>query len=538
MNEPVHVLVVEDNPGDAELIREELSQTPNSAFGLEHVARATEAAARLNRGGIDLVILDLGLPDSQGLDTLRLVQSAAPTVPVIVLTGNADEEAGLAAVREGAQDYLVKGQATSPVLMRAARYAIERKQAEQAMAQAKELAEAANRAKSEFLHNMSHELRTPLTAILGFSELLATEGLTRQEQDAFQASITSSGGALLKLIDDILELSRIEADRLSLETIPCSLQKIVDDVTFEMVTLAEQKRLQLRVIYQQPLPDTIYTDPLCLRQILHNLLHNAVKFTERGEIRLTLKTGFQAVGAARLQFIVSDTGIGIPACQLGRIFQPFVQVDGSPTRRYGGTGLGLAIGLRLAEALQGELTVTSEPGQGSTFVLTIPVGPTGTTAPLAQPVVAGIVDTGASPVPVPLQGRVLIAEDEPTTQLLLHHQLRRLRLTPDIAADGRQACELVAAAQAEGRPYDLILLDMQMPVMDGFDVARWLRRGGWQGAIVAVTAHVLAGDRERCLAAGCDNYLAKPIATAQLQRLLVHYLAPCRHDSAVLLPGS
>ncbi|MCY2986666.1 MAG: response regulator [Planctomycetota bacterium] len=399
----------------------------------------------------------------------------------------------------------------------------ERVQAEQTLRQAMQLAEVAGRAKSEFLNNMTHELRTPLTAILGFSELLTMPKLSPEDRDTFCDLIRISGAALMKLIDDMLGLARLESDCLTVQKVACSLSKLVAGVLFDVRARAEKKGLQLQVSEQNLLPETIYTDPLHLRQVLQNLLDNAVKFTDRGTISLTLKAWSEAGDAARLQFIVSDTGIGIPTSQLGQIFQLFVQGDGSWTRRHGGTGLGLAHCLRLAEALEGELTVTSDPGQGSTFVLTVPVGLAGQVAELEVPAAASP-KAVASPALATLRGRVLIAEDEPTTQLLLRNQLRCVGLVPDIAAHGRHACEMVEQSQAEGRSYDLIILDMQMLVMDGYDVARWLRRGGWQGPIVAVTAHSREGDRERCLAAGCDDYLSKPIAMAPLQEILTRYL--------------
>ncbi len=400
----------------------------------------------------------------------------------------------------------------------------DRVRAEQAMAEAKQLAEAANRAKTEFLANVSHELRTPMTGILGFSELLGRPGLPADQQAEFLRLIRQSGESLLKLVNGILDLARIEADRLTLRKTSCPLEQIIGDVTTAAGLEAASKGLQLRVVRQEPLPETILTDPQRLRQILQNLLQNAVKFTERGEVCLSVRCVDHEQPGARLQFAVSDTGIGIPAGDLDRIFLPFFQVDGSATRRYGGAGLGLAICFRLAQALGGELTAQSSLGQGSTFVFALPVAADDKRPENLTPGAAGN-DAGSGNVPTALRGRVLLAEDDPTTCELLRHMFQQLGPELEVAENGRQACELAEQSRCDGRPYDLILLDMQLPLMNGYDVAARLRQAGWQGPLIAVTAHAMAGDRERCLAAGCDDYLAKPIGLAQLRETLTQHLA-------------
>jgi PAS domain S-box-containing protein len=403
----------------------------------------------------------------------------------------------------------------------------ERKQAQQSLERAKEAAEAANRAKSEFLANMSHEIRTPMTAILGFTDLLRSGQLPANQQAEFLEAIERNGKALLDLINDILDLSRIEADRLTLKKSNCLLQRVVDDVVSALKVQAERKSLRLEVDYVCPLPTTIHTDAACLRQILVNLLGNAVKFTEQGAVRMTVRcAGGEGQQQARMQFVVSDTGIGIPADKLGSLFQPFQQLDGSASRRYGGTGLGLVISKRLATALGGDIEVTSQVGRGTTFTLSIDAGRL-RGVPMMQTPRAVLFQSG-EPLPhaeePSLHGRLLLAEDSPDIQRLVCHILLKTGVEVVVADNGRVACDLAKISQAEGRPYNLILMDIQMPKMNGHEATRWLRQHGWRGPIVAMTAHAMVGDRDLCLSAGCDDYITKPITAACLRETLARYL--------------
>jgi CheY-like chemotaxis protein len=341
-------------------------------------------------------------------------------------------------------------------------------------------------------------------------------------------AIRGNGLVLLELINNILDLSKIEADRMTASNEECSPLQILDEALRVVRVRAEQKRLLLAVDKEFPLPDRISTDPARVRQILVNLLGNAVKFTERGVVRVTVSCVRNEHGAAQMRFAVSDTGIGIRPQKIGELFQPFVQADASTTRRYGGTGLGLAISKRLAKTLNGEIEVASEVGKGSTFTLTIDAGspegvrmlraPQGTSIAAEEP-------TSKAPAPI-LQGRLLLAEDAPDTQMVIRHMARKLNLEVDVAENGRVACRLAEKAKAERRPYELILMDMQMPELDGYEATRWLRQQGWEGPIVALTAHAMVGDCEKCLKAGCTEYLAKPIRIAKLRDALTRYLLP------------
>ncbi len=395
---------------------------------------------------------------------------------------------------------------------------------------ARRRAEQASQAKSEFLANMSHEIRTPMTAILGFADLLLMEeGIETAPPERISAleTIKRNGEHLLEIINDILDLSKIEASSLRIERIRFSPAKIVADVIALMKVRADLKRLELKSGYIGLVPETIESDPTRLRQILINLVGNALKFTESGsvEICVRLLPDTQSAGGpptcGRLAFDVRDTGIGMSSEELGRLFRPFTQADASTTRKFGGTGLGLTISKRFADCLGGDLVVQSEVGRGSTFTVTVTTGPlenvpmyqpAGATAPVAAP--------GRNTVPR-LAARVLIAEDGIDNQRLLSFLLRKAGAEVEVVDNGQAAMDRALAAEREGKPFGTILMDMQMPVMDGYTSATRLREAGYPGVIIALTAHTMAGDRDRCLAAGCDDYATKPIHGTKLIGLIL-----------------
>ena len=377
-------------------------------------------------------------------------------------------------------------------------------------------AELANLAKSEFLANMSHEIRTPMTAILGFTEnLLGSDYSESDRLDALLA-VRRNGEHLLELINDILDLSKIEASKMTVERIETPLAKLLLDVVSMMRPRAADKGVAMRTIARNPIPDRIMSDPTRLRQILINLIGNAAKFTEAGEIEIRLTT-IDARGARRLRFEIEDSGPGMTAEQAAALFRPFGQADSSITRKHGGTGLGLTICRRLAELMDGEVRLDySEPGKGSRFVVELPL----IEAPGAILLEDFTIDSASrsgSAAREPeqsapsLTGRILLAEDGVDNQRLITFHLKKAGAEVDIADNGRIALEMIDAADERGNAYDLLITDMQMPEMDGYALATELRARGCTMPIVALTAHAMASDRQKCLDAGCDDYASKPL---------------------------
>ncbi|GAB4154058.1 MAG: hypothetical protein Fur0037_22770 [Planctomycetota bacterium] len=405
--------------------------------------------------------------------------------------------------------------------------AIARDRAARLLVEARERAEAASLAKSGFLANMSHEIRSPMTAILGFAELLGQEVETGGDGAGSHETIRdyvriirSNGEHLLSILNDVLDLAKIEAGKLSVETIACDPLRILEDVLSLMRVRAIGKDLQLCAETPTPVPSSVRSDPTRIRQILVNLVGNAIKFTESGSV--TVRLWHLPAPENRLRFQVVDTGIGMTREEQERLFQAFVQADASTTRRFGGTGLGLDISRRLARALGGDIEVESERGKGSTFTLDLPALDAverrgekppgrGTTGPRERK-------------DVRLDGiRVLFAEDGADNRRLIAQVLRKAGAEVEIVENGQELLD--AWAWAESGRFDLVLTDMQMPVMDGYTATRLLRANGCELPIVALTAHALAGAEQGCLDAGCDAYASKPIAIASFLGVLQDALA-------------
>jgi len=472
--------------------------------------------------------------------------------------------------RKRAEDELIEAR----ILAETANQELEstNRQLEQTARQACELAaeaKAAAGSKSEFLASMSHEIRTPMSAILGFAESLLEADLSADERTEAIRTILRNGEHLLSLLNNVLDLSKIESGRLDVEFVDCSVPRLLEDVQSLMKRRADAKGLAFETRVVEPMPNVLQTDPTRLRQILINLVGNAIKFTAQGSVRLTARLNVadqnrdsarqnenpvqqlgssvrsepSPHGAPRLEFEITDTGIGMSQEQLSRLFRPFTQADASTTRQYGGTGLGLAISQQLARLLGGDIEAESIPNQGSAFRVTIAVGPpenaqttegagnaTGDAEAHANDVAVKKAPPDAQPNPQPLRDcHVLLAEDGPDNRLLIMRILQKAGATVTAVETGQVAVEAAMANRRDrdepdpGKPFDLILMDVQMPVLDGLAAARQLRARGYTGPIIALTAHALPGDRARCLAAGCDDYASKPINRHRLLELVRRY---------------
>ncbi len=406
---------------------------------------------------------------------------------------------------------------------------IEQRTAE--LAAAKTRAEEANRAKSEFLANMSHEIRTPINGILGMLHALEATDLTEPQRGDLNIAKTSAE-ALLSVIKQILDFSRIESGRLQLEETGFSLRECVDDVVHILAFSAKEKGLDLSRGFEGPPTGRVIGDPARLRQVLLNLANNAIKFTAKGSVRVTVTTVESGPGNVSAEFSVSDTGIGIPAEQQALIFESFRQADGSVNRKYGGTGLGLAISSRLVALMGGHLRVTSEPGKGSIFSFTLGfrIDPT-------QP--AGAVAQEREAIEDYPGLEVLVAEDNRVNQLVAVRLLERLGHRATLANNGREALEILA-----GRRFDLVLMDMQMPEVDGLEATRTIRKmepdGKLHLPIIAMTANAISGDRDRCIEAGMDGYVSKPVnprtLQAEMQSVLKRLAVP--RKPAIMAPAT
>ncbi len=446
---------------------------------------------------------------------------------------------------------------------------------------AKKAADAGAKAKSDFLANMSHEIRTPMNAMIGFTEILTQRVFQTCRQDDRESLegiieiIRKSGQDLVTMINDILDFSKIEANLLEIESVPLSIKQILEDIWKMEMTNVVSKHLDFSIKYKEPIPELILGDPVRLRQVLTSLVDNAIKFTEKGAVTVHCETfsppqtdiGYKSdphhisedstifrdprnpyPGSTMLRFDIIDTGIGITQAQIDNMFQPFTQIDGSTTRRYGGTGLGLSIAKRLAQLMDGDISVTSKPNLGSTFTLTLHVylpseyessilmdkksqGQSTLEpgleirAPKADPPPEEEKQSTDRTKERPLRNaRILLVEDMFVNQLVISTQLRDAGAMVEIVANGELGVQKVNQDMDNGLFFDVILMDMQMPVMDGYEATSTLRSQGYHRPIIAITAHALTGDREKTIEAGCDDYIAKPVDRVALVDTIKKFL--------------
>lgn len=505
----IRVLLLEDDPADARLVEHMLRRMGHARFEVVPTVRLAQATARLARGDIHVVLADLSLPDSVGLETLTALTQAAPDLPVVVLTGNDDDSQAIEALKHGAQDYLVKGHSDAPMLSRVIRYAIERKATERALKDALDRAELAAQAKSVFLATVGHEIRTPLNGILGMTRLLLDTPLDIKQR-TFAETVVSSGELLLGLVNDILDFSRLEAEGLTLEAVAFDIIDLVDELRLMLAPRAAEKGLTLGCRISAEVPTFVIGDPLRLRQVLLNLVGNAIKFTEHGSVTISIEALHHLEdGRVALRFAVSDTGIGIPDEARADLFTEFNQADSSITRRFGGTGLGLAICKRLVTLMGGDIGYDSEAGEGSSFWFLIGLIPA--EAPRLQEPRAVMTESAMS-------CHVLLVDDNPVNREVAAGLLQRHGHRVTSLEDGLTAVE----AMRQGG-FHLILLDMHMPGLDGLETGRRIRALGGNAAQIPMwllTANPLESDARSWRDAGFDGCLAKPFRVEEVARII------------------
>ena len=559
------ILVVDDEPavlatyrailrspattgGDADEFRPELTLASQGQQAIDAVASATAS------GGYAVAFVDMHMPPGiDGFATVERLWTIDADLQVVIVSGFADLPVADLAERFGATDKLlvlkkpfeaVEVRQLAAALCRKRELLREARQRERRLelhvaertrelAAALQAAKSAARTRLQFLANMSHEIRTPLTAILGYAELLRDPACSEDDRQQHVQVLERNSHHLLQLVNDVLDLSKLEARQLLVDASPTDVPALLAEVVSMMRPAAAEKGLPLELRFVTPCPRTMLTDGMRVRQILLNLLGNAIKFTATGSVSLQVESVDAATGPC-LAFHVVDTGIGIPTERQSALFEPFVQADASTSRRFGGTGLGLSISRQLAKCLGGDVVLRSAPGEGSTFSLLVPSGDLAIGPWLATPGEAAppVAPTANAQPRGRLAGRILLVEDGADNRRLLTTILRKAGADVATATNGVEAIDAALSADAAGAPFGLVLMDMQMPVMDGYTATRALRRSGWQRPIVALTAHAMEGDRERCLAEGCDGYETKPVRAERLVATCARFLEPAAEPSS------
>ncbi|WP_414827805.1 response regulator [Alteromonas sp. H39] len=523
MTDVIRVLLVEDDEDDYFLTADYLSRCEEPRYKVSWVTNSADALSALKRQSFDLCLLDYILGAENAIDVLDVLKSNQITIPVVILTGQSDTKVDEMVMRAGAADYLTKSEIETPRFMRTMRYAMVRREIENERIERHKV-EQKNKAKDKFLAHLGHELRTPLTSILGYTELLLDE---KQNDDIEQelSIIHSNGKHLLSLLNDMLDMSRIMANKLEIAPKEVNLAGFLTDLHSLMGLAAKDKGLSLTVSAETKLPENIVTDPTRLRQVLINLINNAIKFTDNGTISVTVETvkPLSSSQPERLLFRVEDTGIGMPKDKLSSIFQPFEQIEDVMRANHGGAGLGLAISRELVHKMGGDISVDSTFGKGSVFSFTIDPGDIGN-----QPRERLDLDKSqireTNALNLHVSGRVLIVDDLRELRRLTGHLVGQCHANVAYAENGVKALEAVLMAEQEQRPFHLVLMDIHMPVMNGIDALKAIRRHNCNVAVVAVTAASRKGLKQSLLDEGFDGVIGKPIDRFELTRVLDRYL--------------
>lgn len=512
----IKLLIVEDDEDDYLLTSGALLASDLFQFQLDWARSADEAREFLRKNDHDLCLMDYRLGAEIGLNLVRESMDLGFTAPIVMLTGQEDVNVESEAAAAGAVDYLLKDKLTTAQLQRTIRYALSRREIE--MERFERLrAESANRSKTEFMATLSHEIRTPLTAILGFTELLLNQCADENIYSSL-AIIDRNGKHLLSLLNDTLDLSKIEAGKLEIQTAPIEFWLFLADVYALHKISAEEKGLRFTINLPSELPQVIHSDVTRLRQILMNLLSNAIKFTNEGEVQLTVELT-EREGKSYLLFHVKDSGPGIATEDVERIFMPFIQLM-TPEKLRKGTGLGLTISHRLAARLGGSIDVHSSSSAGTTFTLCIDPGDLHNTT-------IAVVDMDITSWTVPLlnvlpalPGKILIVDDVEDIRLLIGNILTTAGAKSECAVDGREALNILNQRPGE---YALVIMDLTMPEMSGYEALSAIRAAGNQIPVIALTAASLQGEKEKCLGVGFSYYLSKPIRASVLLAAIANH---------------
>lgn len=523
MADVIRVLLIEDDEDDYYLTSDYLEQCENPQFQITWVTNSADAVDALQQRNFDLCLLDYLLGAENAVDVLDVLKSNQFSLPVVILTGQSDAKVDELVMRAGAADYVQKSEIESPRFMRTIRYAMVRREIENERLERHKV-EQKNKAKDKFLAHLGHELRTPLTSILGYTELLLDDK-KNQPLEQELSIIHSNGKHLLSLLNDLLDMSRIMADKLELNIKPVNLGVFLTDIQSLMRLAAKDKGLSLNVVSESKLPEVIQTDPTRLRQVLINLINNAIKFTDTGSVSVSVEVRPPAPGKTneRLLFRVEDTGIGMPPDKLESVFQPFEQIEDVMRANHGGAGLGLAISKELSEKLGGKISVESVFGKGSCFSFTIDPGDI-SDQPRSFLSLSTQTQMDANPLSLQVTGKVLIVDDLREIRRLTGHLVSQCHATVAYAENGVKALEAVLQAEEDNDPFHLVFMDIHMPVMNGIDALHALRRHKSQVPVVAVTAASRKGLKQSLMDEGFHDVIGKPIDRISLTAILERFL--------------